>query len=301
MRKIIFAISMLCLGIAAQAQRFAPYRQYVTFNAGIGLNGYGYELKEDGNKDLNGGMMMRLGYHYVKRECGFWAGIMVQSYNHNTVLGYSQEIPKAMDQDGDYYTHITTFNNLEENNRQTILSIPVEFNYRLYLGEGMKMILGVGPMINFSLRDRYRVTSGNLQTKMLYPDFGDMLVDDNAPQHNLYTVSGFNGEYKLKTVPGLVFDATFLYPLEKNFELNVGIYGSVISSQIGKSQDYVYDPDCMQSDAYQNPRYNGVFNSKAVDKLSPFSMGITVGLYYYITFKDKDKGKEKEKGKGSEK
>ncbi len=287
MRKIFLTISLLCLGMLAGAQRFAPFRQYVTFNAGIGLNGYNYSLKQDGDKDLNGGMMMRLGYHYVKREYGFWAGLMLQSYNHNTVINFSQEIPKAMDQDGDYYTHVTTFNGLEENNRQLVFSIPVEFNYRIYLGEGMKLILGMGPVVNFSMRNHFRVTSGSLQTKMLYPEYGDMLVDDIAPQHHLYTASGFNGKYKLKAAPGLVFDATILYPLEKNFELNVGLYGSVMSSQVGKCKDNVYDPDCMQSNAYQNPRYNGIFNSKVVDKLSPFSMGVTVGLYYYITFKDK--------------
>lgn len=287
MRKVFLIISMLCLGMMAGAQRFAPYRQYVTFNAGIGLNGYGYSLADEGSKDINGGMMLRLGYHYVKRDCGFWAGLMLQSFNHNTVISHTQEIPKAVNQDGAYFTHLTRFNDLEENNRQLLFSIPVEFNYRIYMGEGMKLILGVGPVVNFSMRNRFRVTSGSLKTMMLYPEYGDMLVDDEAHQHHLYTTSGFNGKYKLKTAPGMIFDATILYPLEKNFELNVGFYGTVMSSQLGKRQEYVYNPDCMQSDAYTNPVYNGVFDSKAVDKLSPFSMGVTVGLYYYISFKDK--------------
>lgn len=288
MRKLILILSMLCLCLGAGAQRFAPYRQYVTLNAGIGLNGYGYKLAEDGSKDLNGGVMARLGYHFIKRDCGFWAGMMIESFNSNAIVSYDQRISGAVDQEGGGYVHVTRFSDWEENHKQLILSIPLEFNYRFYLGDGMKLLLGVGPLLQFSIKNSYRITSGHLQTMMYYPEY-DLLVDELAPQHHLYTASGFNGEYKLKFSPGMVFDAGILYPLEKNFELNLGFYGTMsLASQTEGREAGPYDPDCMAADAYTDARYYGVFNSNVTNKLKPFSIGIQVGLYYYIPYSDKD-------------
>lgn len=280
-------ISMLCLGLAAGAQRYASFRQYVTFNAGLGINGYAYKLQEEGSKDINGGMMARLGYHYVRRDFGFWAGLMVQSYNSGTIINYLQQIPDAVDQDGDKYVHYTRYRNLEENHRQVMLSIPLELNYRLYIGDGMKLILGVGPLLQFSSKNRYSVTSGTLKTEMYYPEY-DLHVDDVAPHHYLYETTGFNGKYDLKFVPGGIFDASILYPLEKNFELNIGVYGAYsFGSQIKGRNAGPYDPDCMAADAYTNAHYYGVFNSNAVSKMSPFSVGFSVGVYYYIPYEEK--------------
>ncbi len=287
MRKLILILSMLCLCQLTQAQRFAPYKQYVTLNAGIGINGYAHTLSPGGSKDANGGVMTKLGYHFIKRDCGFWAGMMIESFNSNSIISYDQKIAGAVDQEGDSYVHVTRFSNWEENHKQLIMSIPLEFNYRFYIGDGMKLILGAGPLLQFSLKNSYRVTSGHLQTMMYYPEY-DLLVDDLAPQHHLYTASGFNGEYNLKFSFGGIFDASILYPLEKNFELNLGIYGTMsLASQIKGRGQGPYDPDCMDAHAYTNPQYSGIYDSNVCNQLKPYSIGIHVGLFYSIPYSDK--------------
>ncbi len=200
---------MLCLASVALAQRFVSYKQYVTFNAGIGMNGYVSKLSDQGTNDVNGGLMARLGYHYVRRACGVFGGLMLQSYNTNTKLNFMQEIEGAIDQDNMPYIHRTYFHGLEENQRQLSLSIPVEFVYRIYLFGGMRLMLGVGPMFQLSMKNSYRITSGEIETRLYYPEW-DLEVFGDHPEHNLYSKTGFNGNYSLRGVPGAVFDASII-------------------------------------------------------------------------------------------
>lgn len=275
-------LSMLCLVSLGWAQRYSSYQQYVTYSMGLGMNGYKYGLKDLGKNDFNGGLMARLGYHYVKRYCGVSAGLMLQSYNTNTVLNGCQEIPGLVDVDGNNYIHRTYFKGLEENQKQITMSIPLEFVYRVYLYGGMKLMLGVGPMFQFSMKNNYRITSGNVKTAIYYPDM-DLLVgeDEDIPQYNIYTKTGFNGEYALRTVPGGIFEASILYTMEKCFYLNFGVYGTYsFAPQIKDQSANTYTPDIMFTDSHAE--YNGVLNSTQVSKMNPFSFGIMVGLYYYL-------------------
>ena len=253
---------------------------YITFDFGTGLQSLLYKIDGFENK-LGAGVKVGLGYKRLFNDhIGLLAGVQFANYNRSANAAFVQSIDNAIDEDGNNYTHRTSFNNLKERQKSGQIMIPVEFVYVTSLGEKFKFQADGGFYAGFSVGSSFRTVDGNLDTRRYYYE-QDLVVDGDYPQHSLYTANEFSGSYDLKASFGGLMSLRLLYPVDDKFTLTAGFYGMMsFTSVITKSNNILYDPDCMSIDAYSDTHYNGVLNSALAVKVKPFGVGMMVGFEY---------------------
>ena len=268
---------------------------YIYASLGGGMHNLCYDLGDFGDKGIGLGGMFTGGItHFFTDNFGASVGIMLNYTHTSAKLTGIESIENAIDEESKPYTHRTYFNDLKESQNIFSLGIPVGGYYQHEIGKKFKVTGGVGVLVSFALSGNYKTKSGDLETRGFYPEYNLELKE--MPQHHEYTAQDFNGYFELKPSISPYLQVGAAYCLTKEWSVTAGFYFAYGVNSVAKAQkSYVYNPDCMSADAYQNPTYNGVCSSSTVDKMNTFSTGVMVGVAYNIgnIFEHKKKPTEK--------
>lgn len=299
MKKILFVLLLLMVFVDAEAQRkkkdtlnLCRPGSYVVFDLGGGLHTLNYDMVGYGAKNPGVGLTGRAGYRYFFGKGNFGAGLDLnfKTYSASGRFTYLNEIPNAVDEDYDLYTHRTYYKKLKEKQSEVILNVPLGVFYQQKFQRKFKLGGGLGIVYQAVIADKFAVKSGHLETTANYDVYNLELY--GMSQHYEYTRdksqlrSGDNG---FKSSFGAFAEFDFGYVLTPRLDLNFGLYYVYgFKNQIEKSDKYQFDPDCMSPDAYKDV-YNGVLNSRVVDKVTPLAIGVMAGIKYRLQKKEKQK------------
>ncbi len=259
---------------------------YLVFDIGGGMHIHTYDMSDYGSKKPGLGFMARAGYRlFFNQHWGIGTELNLKNYSTFATLNSVQEINNAIDEEGEQYVNRTYFQDLKEKQNQLTLNIPLGVYYQTQLSEKWKLVGGLGMFYQLKeLTNKYKTTDGTLETRGYYSRFNSPEEElHSMPQHNFYTADGFKGDNQKLSCLGIFGEGNFLYKLSERIELDLGLYLSYglnyQSESVGK---LVYNPDCMDKTAYQNPTYNGVLESNIVDKSNPFAVGLMAGIRYKL-------------------
>lgn len=299
MKKILFVLLLLSVFVNAEAQHrkrdtlnLCRKGSYVVFDIGGGFHTLSYKLAGYGTKNPGLGLTGRAGYRYFFGKGNFGAGFDVnfKTYSASGQFSYLNEINGAIDADNDVYTNRTYYKHLKEKQSAVIMNIPVGVFYQHKFERKFKLGGGLGFVYQSVISDKYKVKAGSLETTGYYDIYN--LEIYGIDHHYFYTrdksqlKSGDNG---LKNTFGMFAELNFCYVLTPRLDLNFGLYYVYgFKNQIETSDKYQFDPDCMSPDAYKDV-YNGVLNSKVVDKVTPLAIGVMGGLRYRLPRREKQK------------
>jgi outer membrane protein OmpA-like peptidoglycan-associated protein len=299
MKKIFLVFFLLTFVFGANAQHrkkdtlnICRKGSYVVFDIGGGLHTLNYKLSGYGTKNPGFGLTARAGYRYFFGKGNFGAGfdVNLKNYNSSGKFNYINEISGAVDTDNDSYTNRTYYYYLKERQSEILLNVPLGLFYQHKLLKKFKIGGGLGVVYQAVVSDRYFLKSGSLETRGFYEIYNLELY--GMDQHCFYKrdysqlKEGDNG---LKNSFGAFAEFDFCYVLTPRLDLNFSFYYvHSLKNQSSKSDKYQFDPDCMSPEAYHDV-YNGVLNSRVVDKVSPLAVGFTAGLRYRLQKKEKQK------------
>ncbi len=304
MKKLIFSLLIILSAYTVKAQDqkssgnddfFGDFSQteidsirnrpahYLVFDIGGGLHFLTYDMDDMGSKKPGYGFMARGGYRFFfNRHWGIGTELNFKTFSTSATLDYLQELPDAVDEDGEKYLHRTYFNGLKEKQKETAFNIPLGVYYQTQLGNRWKAVGGLGMFYQLQeLSNKYSTTDGSLETRGFYQVYNVELY--GMDQHNFYTADNFKGEYEKKSCLGLFAEGNLLYQLTHKLELDLGIYFSYgLNYQKESVGSLVYNPDCMEATAYKNAEYNGVLSSSKIEKSHPLAVGLMAGIRYRL-------------------
>ena len=298
MKKILLVIFLFFVIIDVNAQKkkdtlnICRKGSYLVFDIGGGLHTLNYKLGNYGSKFPGVGLTGRVGYRYFFGKGNFGIGFdaNLKTYGALGKFSYVNQIPDAVDSDLENYTHRTFYHNLKEKQNDMILNLPVGLFYQRKLLKKFKIGGGLGVVYQYVISDKYKLKSGELETRGFYEKYNLELY--GMDQHYFYKRNYSelkNGENNLKNSFGAFLELNFCYVLTPKLDLNFGVYYvQGFKNQSAQKENYQFDPHCMSPDDY-NDVYNGVLNSKVVDKVTPLAIGFNAGLRYRFSGQKKAK------------
>lgn len=285
---ILLAILATAIGARAQVVDTSFYKaqrgHYVSLEAGYGAMSLLHGMSGNGNTtDLQYGFQARFSYRwYIFRYWALGTGLHYQQMGTQSMVNSIQHIPDAKDEVGRDIEHRTDFQNLEEKVDAHIFSVPAGiYLHGIQLMKRLKMNFGAGVMFNIPVRNSYK-TSGGLQTRLYYDKY-HLELGEGVNGHNVYsTNSAFSGRYDLLPSLSLFGEMGFIYSLNRRIDVTLTGLGAYGLSPAISGEKYLYDPDCMSADAYTEPKYNGVLDSKEAYGVRCLNIGGMVGIRYHI-------------------
>ncbi len=268
---------------------------YLVFDVGGGLHTLAYNVDGFGSKIPGAGIMVRGGYRYFFTEnWGVGTELNFKSFQTTFKADFRQEIENAVDEDGETYTHYTTFDGFKEKQKQAVLSLPVAVYFQQRINKKWKVGGGLGAIFQFELTNKYKPNGGYFKTSGYYERFNVIIYD--LPQHNFKDFTGNSGSSKKRSSVGALLEGNALYYITPRLSIDLGIYLTVAMGYKSVGEDtYLFDPDCMRgAEGYKNVSYNGALDSKVVDRATPIALGGMAGIRYQI-------GKVKERKKPEDK
>lgn len=215
-RKIIATLAVAYLASAglahAQDSDSLPLRvpcmkgDYITAEAGAGLQTINYDLLQPGSTDNGFGLDLKLGYrHYFLNHFGLGIGLRFQNYKGLATVDYVQRIQNAVIANYSY-THVTEFNDLQEKQNAGMLELPIEAFFQWNISNRWKLNLGLGAQVNMlAVNRKYKVSSGTVSTTGI--DMTESGIAFDGQIQNLKPGFVFSdGEYSDLPTDGFVTD-----------------------------------------------------------------------------------------------
>lgn len=130
-----------------------------------------------------------------------------------------------------------------------------------------------GAKISIPIKTNYETTGGQFISSGYYSQWNVELTD--MPQHGFSTFSNtFKGNYSLKPAYMAVAEVGGLFKLAEKLDLYAGAYFNYgLNNVLTPDNKLIYQPDGV---------YNGVLASSQISKLNPVSVGLKIGLYWYL-------------------
>jgi outer membrane protein OmpA-like peptidoglycan-associated protein len=252
---------------------------YLVFDVGGGLHTLVYNVDGYGSKKPGAGLMVRGGYRYFFNEnWGVGTELNFKTFQTTYTAKFNQTIPDAVDEEGEKYEHRTYFNSMKEKQTQMVLSLPVAIYFQQRVNTKWKVGGGIGAIAQLELSNKYKINSGDLETRGFYKRFNAELY--GMEPHHFFTESDFSGDNEKRTVFGALLEGNALYRITERLSLDLGVY---FTFGFGYKNDddsrYLYDPDCMEGGSYK-AQYNGALGSLVVDRALPIAIGGMAGIRY---------------------
>lgn len=267
-KKLLISFVWLIGIITIQAQEKGHY-YYI--NGGTGFHNLLYNL-ENGTQEGKAGYTFNVGYNYFfSNNWGIGTGIGIRNFTSTSTLNYIASHP-SVDTDGESYEFRTYYKGWKEQQKLTSLDIPLGISYQAKIYGRWKMTASAGGKISFPVTDKYHTEGGEIETRGYYSKYNVELY--GMKQHGFSTYTSFpNGNMNTKAFYSAFIDFGGLYVLTKNLDLYIGFYFDYgINNAIDAKNNELYQ---------QNGTYNGLFSSNQLNKVSPVSYGIKLGLNWY--------------------
>ncbi len=247
---------------------------FVTLDGGAGINNLNYTIK-GGTTSTNIGTTFNLGYNYFfTPEIGFHTGLGIKSFNNTCILNHIDSLP-SVDIENKTFLLITRYNNWTENQKVTMLDVPIAILYRLGLGAKVGLRGNLGIRVLTPLSASYQTTGGSITTVGYYGIYNVPLHD--IPSHGFLTIKEpQKGEItNISTAISTFAEVGLTVKLMDKVELYLGgyfDYGLINAIQASNKEIYEY-----------NGTYNGIFDSKKLTDAKPMAIGGKLGVVYDLS------------------
>jgi len=279
MRKVIYALSLVALCLAAQTAtaQFSRY-YYKKHEVGVSVQGgylgiqnsLPYDLKSDG------GMSYGAGIHYDYHLSHKWSVGIAGIYSMNNIKYEKNRYEGSMpvtDYEGANFILRYKTNSLKEKITLNELSIPLTVAYTME----NNIYFRTGVQVGLSMTSEVETTFNQLETEAYFPQYELVLTQPN------YLDLGSLGDKKEKkdvdvnTRVAWVGEVGYKYELAERQNLYIGLYFDVALNDIKKSNNAantssllgyksVNEHPLVYNKAYDNPAY----------KLKTYAVGIKI-------------------------
>lgn len=269
MKKLLITALILGATAAAQAQKGD---QYLSLSVGGGFHQLGYSL-DNGSRKGGAGYTIGAGYTYFFSP--YWAistGVGLQSFKATSTLNFMTKT-HDVDTEGDAYELRTRYGGWKEEQRATLIDIPVAATYRRALTPKVELMASAGAKLSIPAKSTYKATGGSITTTGYYSQWDVELGD--IPEQGLSTYGQRpSGDISLRPVVALLADAGASYQLADAISLYGSIYACYgVNSMLKADSKAVYLKD---------GTYNGLFESSQVDKVKPLAVGVKLGIAWNL-------------------
>lgn len=258
------------------------------FYLGGAYSSLGYNLKDGRNLGHAGGeVSIRYAYFFTP-EWGLGLGVDFSTYGSRAKMNTTLQWDGQADSDGESYNHRAVTHDWKEDQRTYMLSIPLTAQYQHRFNDKVGIFAALGGFVGLPLISNYRLVSGSVEHRGLYPQWDLELYGLN--HHDFYTENigeAFSKEpHKLslkQIAAGVKLDIGAIIPLTKQMDLFAGVYGSVVCNDIQSGQHELGWKQTAFSDYRQHafmPEYQGIANSTYTNAVRPWAVGIKVGLHF---------------------
>jgi hypothetical protein len=277
MKKIYVIINcLLIVNIAvAQSHEFS-------IHAGGGLSSLSYKFaagKTEGGIGGGGGV----GYtYYINDNFGIATGLGVALYGAKTTSDAFSDQYDIQDNNDNLRFTYSIAGGYEENQRATLLTIPVMLQYRAPFGyySSMSFYAAGGVKLGLPMSAKATIMSNN--TTSGYYSY-ENLTYENLPQHGFVNeMEGdmIKSDIDLGLATILALEAGLHFSLGETTGLYTGLFLDYGVNNIQKSKDkHVIEYQPANSSQF---KYNSILNSGMVDKINLMSVGIKVKIAFGI-------------------
>jgi outer membrane protein OmpA-like peptidoglycan-associated protein len=294
-KQIIIALSLIaCIALKAQkASEVAEVKKVhkssetlesgssFHFNVGGGLHDFSYTLTNGTKQSAQVGYTVNVAYSYFfSPHWGFQTGVGAQTIKGLSTLNYQSTAP-AVDALGRTYDYRTNYQNWQEQQEAIFCDVPLVLQYRHAIGKNFGIIASAGGKVAIPVYNQYKSTgNGQITTTGYYSQWNTELSD--LPQYGFATTNEVpKGKLSFNTTYMAVADLGALIRLTDKTDLYIGGYINYGLNNIIKSST---------SEVYQQGGiYNGLFASNQIQKVTPITFGVKIGLYLKMGKKDSDK------------
>ncbi|MBO4578332.1 MAG: hypothetical protein J5688_06445 [Paludibacteraceae bacterium] len=302
-RLVILLVSLLLVGVSAvmAGSRDTLHTTYVvntdyvpthviTASIGTGVHTLLPKLSADGQNTLGlkagvgGGFQLQALYtYYIHKYVGITGGLGFDMYSGNMHGEFNDRV-WLYDKDNrmNYWLN-SDYHDFKEREQLYMLTIPIGATGRINLTDPLQLrgTLGIG--MNVIVGSHFR-GQGQLETTADYPDY-NLHFDSDLPQHGFsnYYMGGYNGKIE-NTFPVNMFvfaDIGAHYQFTRRWGVYGGIYFeySCFNAVRPTVNDAGRRPELVTFDAQTKQfTYSGMINSKFIEALHPFCIGIKAGV-----------------------
>lgn len=263
-KQTIIGLSILICGVMQSQEKGS----YLHFNVGGGLNTLSYRLL-DGTQKGQAGYTLNAAYSYFfSPHWGIQTGVGLQSFSSMSTQNYLSASPD-IDTDGQTYEFRSFYKNWQEKQQALSIDIPLELQYKHFIGKKFGIIASAGAKISFPISAGYKTSGGTLTTTGYYSQWDVELSD--MLEHGFSTFTDFKGNLSLKPAYMGIADLGGLYKLSEMMDLYFGGYFNYgLNNVLTPGTNRMFQP---------NGVYNGVFASAQTNDVKTFSIGLKVGIY----------------------
>ena len=287
---------------------------YLQGYAGVGYSKLGYKPAHalDASKG-NIGATVGLNYaYYFHENWGITVGVGFDYYGDRAVIGDCYEWEGQGDSDGEQYTHRVYGHEWTEAQRIGLVNIPVGIQMMYPLSkkeQPLKIYAGAGVQVGLPVWKTYNLKSGNIEHRGWYPQW-EMEIHDLTDRDFYHEgVQNFDQSAKalqLSSVAvGVYADLGLAIPVAEQWDIMVGAFAKVTCNNMynGSGKDlgwadskYTATSPSGQpiSHDFMNP-YEGLVNSKEVDAVRPWMVGVKIGFNWHHKEKAKPVAPEYER------
>lgn len=267
-KTLVAVAAHLSLAVPVEAQR-----QYVSLDLGMGLQTLRHDaaLSDDYTPGL--GYTVNLGYtRFFSRYWGWGSGLGLALYqSHDEMIGTDRSSEIDAYNGGRNYYLLTTYRDWVERQQMLAAELPLGLYFRSN-DPNCQFLFGFGGKLLLPVWNRYKVTDGSLETRGYYPDLNVELY--NLPHHGFgVDNTHYKGSVDTRLGASLFIDMGFCQRLSYASSIYFGMYFNYGLT------DVVDGKNVKLRDAEGN--YNGLLASDQVDYVSPFSLGVKIGLSLY--------------------
>ncbi|MDD4968179.1 MAG: OmpA family protein [Paludibacter sp.] len=270
-KQFILVLALVLFGVT-QAQQTGSF---IDFNVGGGYHNLSYKL-QNGTEKGQFGYTLNAGYSFFfTPKWGLHTGLGFQSFNSLSNLNYLSATP-AVDTQGDNYVFKANYKNWQEKQQALMLDVPLAVMFKQPVTDKWGLLASVGGKIAFPVKASFKSNGGELVTTGYYSKWNVELSD--MPQHGFSTMTNtFDGKTTMKTAFMGIADLGGLYKLSEKTDLYVGAYLNYGLNNILSPKDkLIYEPTGNVG------IYNGIFASTQTNSVTPFAIGVKVGVYLHL-------------------
>lgn len=280
MKRIFILFGVLTMALASQAQ-MNQHSNYIGLNVGGGLNTLMYK-PADGTWKPQLGFLGELKYmHFFGTHFGLGFGVQFDYNRAGATFDFQEVTPGLVHpMNGNVYESRTGYHGWKEMQTTMLLSIPVEFYWRAPMGERWFFLFGLGAQLDLPLNSEFKADEGSYELRGYFP--ATNVEYRNLPAYG-FTVYNADEKGDVKDLRSwgvsVIADLGFNYAMSDHWGLYFGLYGGYgVTNLLDKtSQEPMLDAP---SGTTTVNAYNGVINSKQVDKVNLLNVGAKIGINF---------------------
>jgi outer membrane protein OmpA-like peptidoglycan-associated protein len=274
MTKRLLLIFISCLfvgGLSAQ-----NIGNFYNIDAGMGYHGLAYSIN-GGTQTPRIGYNFNVGYSlFFSKQWGFHTGIGVQTFSSMATFSTKDSFPDN-DSEGDSRMHRIRFSNSHEIQQAIYAEMPFAIHHRMPLATDLELLTTLGLKVIVPVAGNVSTIGDSIYHSGYYAKWHVPI--DNVPHKGLHPeVSNYSKSQAFKSAFMTSLDVGVLYAIGVDADLYMGTYfnyglGNIISNE---DKQHVYEENNGIG------TYNGVLSTNMVEKVTPFSFGIKIGLLIHV-------------------